>query len=40
MGFFVSYQVYGESTAHDITLSSTEYFAPGNIQIDYLTGGQ
>ena len=37
--YFVTYQVYGEGTASDITMSSTEYFTPGRITINYTTTG-
>ena len=35
--YFVTYQVYGEETASDIILSSTEYITPGRITINYVT---
>jgi hypothetical protein len=38
LSFFVTYQVYGEGGASDITLSSTEYLTPGRITINYVTG--
>lgn len=33
--FFVTYQVYGEGSASDINLSSTEYVVPGRCTINY-----
>jgi hypothetical protein len=36
--YLVTYQVFGEGSATDITMSSTEYFTPGRITINYLTG--
>ncbi len=35
--YFATYQVFGEGGAKDITISSTEYFVAGRIQLDYLT---
>lgn len=35
--YFVTYQVFGEGGAKDIQISSTEYFVPGRIQLDYKT---
>jgi hypothetical protein len=37
LSYFVTYQVYGEGGAHDITVSSTEYLSPGTITINYIT---
>ena len=37
--YFVTYQVWGETTASDIILSSTEYITPGRITINYITSG-
>ena len=37
--YFVTYIVEGESSAKDITLSSTEYFSAGRITVNYLTSG-
>jgi hypothetical protein len=37
--YFVTYQVFGESSAKDITLSATEYFVPGRVTINYITTG-
>jgi hypothetical protein len=34
----VTYQVWNEEGAKDITTSSTEYLSPGNITIDYIVG--
>lgn len=39
LSFFVTYQVYGEGGATDITMSSTEYITPGRITINYVTTG-
>jgi hypothetical protein len=39
LSFFVTYQVYGEGGASDITMSSTEYLVPGRITINYVTTG-
>lgn len=36
--YLVTYQVFGEGSATDITMSSTEYFTPGRITINYVTG--
>jgi hypothetical protein len=36
--YLVTYQVFGEGSATDITMSSTEYFTPGRITINYITG--
>ena len=38
--FFVTYQVFGEGGAKDITVSSTEYLTGGTITINYITLGQ
>jgi hypothetical protein len=38
LSFLATYQVYGEGGATDITVSSTEYLAPGRLTINYLTG--
>jgi hypothetical protein len=35
--YFVTYQVYGEGGANDITISPTEYFVSGNIVINYIS---
>jgi hypothetical protein len=35
--YFVTYQVYDETGASDITVSSTEYLTAGNIVINYVT---
>jgi hypothetical protein len=35
--YFVTYQVWGEGTASDVTMSSTEYIVPGRITINFLT---
>ena len=35
--YFVTYQVYDETGATDITVSSTEYLTTGNIVINYVT---
>jgi hypothetical protein len=35
--YFVTYQVYDETGASDITVSSTEYLTTGNIVINYVT---
>ena len=37
--YFVTYQVFGETTASDIALSSTEYITPGRITINYIASG-
>jgi uncharacterized phage protein gp47/JayE len=37
--YFVTYQVFGESSAKDVTLSSTEYFTAGRVTINYITTG-
>lgn len=37
LSFLVTYQVYGEGGASDITVSSTEYLSPGKITINYVT---
>jgi hypothetical protein len=34
----VTYQVWGENGAKDITTSSTEYLTPGNIVLTYIVG--
>ena len=39
LSFFVTYQVYGEGSASDITMSSTEYLVPGRVTINYQTTG-
>jgi len=33
----VTYQVFGEGGASDITMSSTEYLVPGKITVNYQT---
>jgi uncharacterized phage protein gp47/JayE len=38
LSYFVTYQVWGEGSAKDITLSSTEYFTAGRVTINYVTG--
>jgi hypothetical protein len=38
LAFRVTYQVFGASTASDISVSSTEYLAPGHINILYSSG--
>ena len=38
LSYFVTYQVWGESSAKDITLSSTEYFTAGRVTVNYVTG--
>jgi len=35
--YFVTYQVFNEGTSSDITMSSTEYFVPGRVTINYQT---
>jgi hypothetical protein len=35
--YFVTYQVYGEGGANDISISPTEYFVPGHIVINYIS---
>jgi uncharacterized phage protein gp47/JayE len=35
--YFVTYQVFGEGGAKDITVSSTEYLSPGTITINYVS---
>ena len=37
LSYFCTYQVFGETGASDITVSSTEYLAPGVITINYVT---
>ena len=37
LAFFCTYQVFGEGGANDITVSSTEYLAPGTITLNYQT---
>ena len=37
--YFVTYQVFGETSASDILLSSTEYVVPGRITINYIASG-
>jgi hypothetical protein len=37
LSYFVTYQVFGENGASDITVSSTEYLSPGTITINYIT---
>ena len=37
--YFVTYQVWGESSAKDITLSSTEYFTAGRVTVNYVASG-
>lgn len=39
LSFFVTYQVYNEGGAKDVTVSPTEYLAPGTITINYVTAG-
>lgn len=39
LSFFVTYQVFGEGSASDVTVSSTEYLTPGNITINYTITG-
>jgi hypothetical protein len=36
LSYFVTYQVFNEGGAKDITVSATEYLAPGRITIDYV----
>ena len=40
LNYFVTYQVFGEGGAKDISVSSTEYLTGGNITINYITLGQ
>jgi hypothetical protein len=35
--YFVTYQVFGEGGANDISISPTEYFVPGNVVINYIS---
>jgi uncharacterized phage protein gp47/JayE len=35
--YTVTYQVWGEGSAGDVTMSSTEYFSPGRITLNYLS---
>ena len=37
--YFVTFQVFGESSAKDVNLSSTEYFTAGRVTINYVTTG-
>jgi len=37
LSFFVTYQVFNEGGAKDVTVSPTEYLAPGTITINYVT---
>jgi hypothetical protein len=37
LSYFVTYQVFGENGAKDVTVSPTEYLAPGTITINYVT---
>jgi hypothetical protein len=37
LNYFVTYQVYNEGGATDVTVSPTEYLAPGTITINYVT---
>jgi uncharacterized phage protein gp47/JayE len=37
LSYLVTYQVFGEGGATDITVSSTEFLSPGRITINYLT---
>jgi hypothetical protein len=39
LSFFVTYQVFNEGGAKDVTVSPTEYLAPGTITINYVTAG-
>jgi hypothetical protein len=36
--YLVTYQVFNEGGAKDITMSSTEYFVPGRVTINYISG--
>lgn len=38
--YFVTYQVFGEGGAKDISISPTEFFVPGNITINYISSTQ
>lgn len=38
LSYLCTYQVFNEGGAKDITVSSTEYLAPGRITINYITG--
>lgn len=40
LSYFCTYQVFNENGAEDITVSSTEYLAPGTITINYLTSNE
>jgi len=37
LSYFVTYQVFNEGGAKDVTVSPTEYLAPGTITINYVT---
>jgi len=39
LSYFVTYQVFNEGGAKDVTVSPTEYLAPGTITINYVTSG-
>jgi hypothetical protein len=39
LSYFVTYQVFNEGGAKDVTVSPTEYLAPGTITINYVTAG-
>ncbi len=39
LSYFVTYQVFDEGGAKDITVSSTEYLTAGNVVINYITTG-
>lgn len=39
LSYFVTYQVFNEGGAKDVTVSPTEYLAPGTITINYVTTG-
>jgi hypothetical protein len=39
LSFFVTYQVFNASGANDVTVSPTEYLAPGTVTINYVTAG-
>jgi uncharacterized phage protein gp47/JayE len=38
LSYFVTYQVFNQGGASDITVSSTEYLTPGVVTINYITG--
>ena len=38
LSYFATYQVWGEGSAKDIALSSTEYFTAGRVTVNYVTG--